>query len=168
MARYSNLLNDTAFQNCNAQVCSCRAQMTHALLLREIIITKSSLIIDNHNTHISFALTQLGDALYICPARGRASVYQFFVRQVQCHGNAQLCSRVYCLHCGRLLLLSMPLRRLKEVAALTALHPAGMLESPGHAGKPGLSAASLCGKRHKTSLREEIIRYIEYISVQYR
>lgn len=50
----------------------------------------------------------------------------------------------------------MPRRRLKEAAVLTALHPAGMSESPRHAGKPGLSAVYLRGKGHETggSLRE--------------
>lgn len=53
----------------------------------------------------------------------------------------------------------MPRRRLKEVVALTVLHSAGMSKSLRHAGKPGLSAASLCGKGHETggSLREERI-----------
>lgn len=41
----------------------------------------------------------------------------------------------------------MPRRRLKEAAALTALHPAGMSESPRHAGKPGLSACLLMRQR---------------------
>lgn len=100
--------------------------------------------------------------LCILSTSGWASVHPSFVRsaiQVRCHGNASLCCGIYCLHCGRLPLLNMLRRRLKAAAALTAWHPAGMSESPRHAGKPGLSAASLCGEGHETgsSLREERI-----------
>lgn len=44
---------------------------------------------------------------------------------------ATLSYAVYCLHCGRLPLLNMPHRRLKEAAPFRVLHPAG-----NYVGKP--------------------------------
>lgn len=124
-----------------------------------------------NNGHISSPLTHLGGTRCIFPASGRASVHPSFVRsaiQVRYRGNACLLCGIYCLHCGRLPLLNMLRRRLKAAAALTAWHPAGMSESPRHAGKPGLSTASLCGEGHETggSLQEE--RIAKCIGVQYR
>lgn len=85
----------------------------------------------------------IGDKYLFCQGHGLLSLH-LSVRysiQVQCHSHAQLCSGIYCLHCGRLPLLTMPYRRLKEAAPLTVLHPADKC-----VGKPEAcwEAGSLC------------------------
>lgn len=69
--------------------------------------------------------------IYSTKGAGPPTAYPFICpqdipdRYSWCHGDAYLCSGIYCLHCGRLPLLNMPHKRLKEAAPFTVLHPAG-------------------------------------------
>lgn len=104
---------------------------------------------DYYSDFVPFVST-LGTHIY--SARGMASFHLalhlpiWYSIQVRCHGDAKLCSGIYCLHCGRLPLLNMPHRRLKEAAPFAVLHAAGncMLKRLGHAGIPRF----LCSERH--------------------